>query len=100
VFSIVAANLYVGQLHLEGALMRKRLSPIFWTESVLACITGVIAVLTAVWPDWIEAFTGLQPDQHNGSFEWMLVACCGVVTGLLATLARREWRRAAIETSV
>jgi hypothetical protein len=94
VFSIVAANLYVGQIHLEGALMRKRLSPIFWTESVLACITS----LTALWPDWIEAFTGLQPDQHNGSFEWMLVACCGVATGLLATLARREWRQAALDT--
>jgi hypothetical protein len=79
--------------------MRKRLSPMFWIESVLACITSFLAVLTAVWADWIEALTGLQPDQHNGSFEWMLVVCCVGATGLLATLARREWRQAAIETS-
>jgi hypothetical protein len=79
--------------------MRKRLSPIFWTESVLACITGVLAVLTAVWPDWIEAVTGFQPDKHNGSFEWMLVVGCGLATVLLANLARREWRGAAIAPS-
>ena len=79
--------------------MRKRLSPIFWTESVLACITGVLAVLTAGWPDWIEAVTGFQPDKHNGSFEWMLVVGCCVATVLLANLARREWREAVIAPS-
>jgi hypothetical protein len=79
--------------------MRKRLSPIFWTDSVLACITGFLAVLTAAWPDWIEAVTGLQPDKHNGSFEWTLVVGCGLVAALLATLARREWRQAAIARS-
>ena len=79
--------------------MRKRLSPIFWTESVLACITGFLAVLTAVWPDWIEAVSGFQPDKHDGSFEWMLVAGCGLAAVVLANLARREWRGAAIAPS-
>ena len=76
--------------------MRKRLSPTFWAESALACITGVLAVLTAVWPDWIEAVTGLQPDNHNGSFERMLVVGAGLAAVILATLARRAWRAAAI----
>jgi hypothetical protein len=79
--------------------MRKRLSPIFWIESVLACITGFLAVLTAVWPDWIERVTDFQPDKHNGSFEWMLVVGCGLAAVLLTTLARREWRRATLAPS-
>ena len=76
--------------------MRKRLSPTFWAESVLACITGFLAVLTAVWPDWIEAVSGFQPDKHDGSFEWMLVVGSALIAVVLASLARREWRGAAI----
>jgi ABC-type uncharacterized transport system permease subunit len=79
--------------------MRKRLSLVFWAESILACITGFLAALTAVWPDWIEAVTGFQPDKHNGSFEWMLVVGCGLAAVLLANLARHEWREAAIAHS-
>jgi hypothetical protein len=30
-------------------------------------------VLTIVWPDWIEALTGYDPDQHNGTVEWLIV---------------------------
>jgi|HubBroStandDraft_6_1064221.scaffolds.fasta_scaffold02117_3 hypothetical protein len=75
--------------------MSKRLRPIFWPESVLACIAGILALLTAVWPDWIEGVTGLQPDAHSGSLEWILAAGCGVAAVLLGTLARREWQRAA-----
>jgi hypothetical protein len=88
-----------GQLHPEGLLMSKRLGPIFWTESVLACIASFLAVLTAVWPDWIEGLTGFQPDTHNGSLEWILVVGCGLAAALLGTLARRQWRRAAVASS-
>jgi len=28
-----------------------------------------LAVLTVVWPDWIEVTTGLDPDQHSGAIE-------------------------------
>jgi hypothetical protein len=74
--------------------MSKRRRPIFWAESVLSCIAGVLALLTAVWPDWIERLTGLQPDAQSGSLEWILAAGCGLAAVLLGTLARREWRRA------
>jgi hypothetical protein len=30
-------------------------------------------VLTILWPDWIEALTGYDPDQHDGTVEWLIV---------------------------
>jgi hypothetical protein len=79
--------------------MKKRLGPVFWTESILASITAFLAVLTLVWHDWIEALTGWDPDHHNGSFEWELVAVCFVATVLFSALARREWRRAPLKAA-
>lgn len=79
--------------------MSKRLRPAFWAESVLACIAGFLALLTAVWPDWIEGITGLQPDAHSGSVEWMVAAGFLLAAALLGTLARREWRRAGAAAS-
>jgi hypothetical protein len=79
--------------------MSKRLRPIFWPESVLACIAGVLALLTAIWPDWIEGVAGPQADANSGSMEWILVAGFGLTAVLLGTVARREWRRAMRATS-
>jgi hypothetical protein len=30
-------------------------------------------VLTIIWPDWIEALTRYDPDQHAGSVEYLIV---------------------------
>ena len=79
--------------------MSKRVRPVFWTESALACITGFLAFLTAVWPDWIERVTGFDLDKHSGSLEWILVVGCGLAAVLLGSLAGREWRRAATAPS-
>jgi hypothetical protein len=38
----------------------------------LACFCG-LAVLTIFWPDWIEALTGYDPDQHDGTVEGLIV---------------------------
>jgi hypothetical protein len=67
----------------------------FWGESALAAVAGLLAVLTAVWPDWVEGVFGFEPDRGNGSFEWALVVGCCIVAGACTGLARREWRRAA-----
>jgi len=88
-----------GGINLKGFFMSRRLRPIFWTESVLACVASFLAVLTAVWPTWIEGITGSQPDKQSGSLEWILVVGCSLAAVLLGTLAGREWRRAAIAPS-
>ena len=37
-----------------------------------AAFCGILAVLTIFWPDWIEALTGFDPDQHDGTVEWLI----------------------------
>jgi hypothetical protein len=39
----------------------------------LAGFCGGLAVLTIFWPDWIEALTGYDPDQHDGTVEGLIV---------------------------
>ena len=72
-----------------------RAGRLFWAETALAVLTASLAVLTGVWPDWIEAVFGFDPDQHNGSLEWELTLALAVVTLILGALARRTWVRRA-----
>lgn len=66
----------------------------FWLESVSGSVTGMVAIVTLLWHDWIEAVFGTHPDSGNGSAEWLVVLVLFLVTVALATGARREWRRA------
>ena len=68
----------------------------FWIEAALASLCGFLAVLTLITRDWIEALTGYDPDQHNGSVEWMIVIGLALVCLILSLAARAEWRRSAI----
>lgn len=74
-------------------MRNQHVSPRFWAEAVCATAAAVLASLTLLWPDWIEALTGINPDHGNGSFEWMLVIGLAVVSVVLSLLAWREWRR-------
>jgi hypothetical protein len=65
----------------------------FWVEAGLATLCGFLAILTLFTRDWIEALTGFDPDNHNGSFEWMIVAALFLVCILLSFAARADWRR-------
>jgi hypothetical protein len=65
----------------------------FWIESVLAGLCAFLAVLTWLWRDWIEAVTGLSPDNQEGSFEWSLVAALLVLCVVASLAAHREWAR-------
>jgi len=73
----------------RSELIRRRLR----LESILAIGFLVAALVTAVWPDWIEAVFRVDPDQGNGSLEWALVAVLGVAATCTAALAWRDYRR-------
>jgi len=75
--------------------MQRNLRPLFWVEAGLAAITGVLTIITPFFPDWIEAVSGWDPDQHDGSVEWLIVVALFVVTIALIAAARLEWRRTA-----
>jgi tetrahydromethanopterin S-methyltransferase subunit E len=66
----------------------------FWLESFFGSLTGVLAVITIFWHDWIETVFGVDPDKGNGSAEWLVVLVLLVITVALAVGARLEWRRA------
>lgn len=63
-------------------------------EAILATLSGLLFLLTLVWPDWIEKVFGADPDQHSGVLEWVVVgvALCATIT--FSLLARAEYRRA------
>jgi hypothetical protein len=65
----------------------------FWLEESLACLCGLLSVLTVFWRDWIEALTGFDSDHHNGSLEWALVAGLAGAAILIGVAACIEWRR-------
>jgi hypothetical protein len=74
--------------------MRNALRWRFWPEMGLAIVTSILFVFTLAQRDWIEMVFGLDPDQGNGSLEWLIVGALLVVTIALSTLASYEWRRA------
>jgi hypothetical protein len=65
----------------------------FWIEAGLAALCGFLAILTLFTRDWIEALTGFDPDDHNGSFEWAIVVALALVCVLFAIAARADRRR-------
>jgi uncharacterized membrane protein len=73
--------------------MRSSFRPLFWIEIGLAALTGLLALVTPVFPDWIEFVSGWDPDQHDGSVERMIVVGLFVVTVVMVALAAIEWRR-------
>lgn len=74
--------------------MPPRLRSRFWIESILASATGILAIVTIFWRDWVEAVFGVDPDHGNGSAEWAAVAVLALVAMLFAVGARIEWRHA------
>jgi hypothetical protein len=73
----------------------RRVRARFWVEAGLAALTGGLFVLTFFWHDWLEAF-GFDPDHHNGTVEWLVVAALLGLCVVLSFSARLEWRRTAI----
>lgn len=65
----------------------------FWVEVALASVAGILGVITPIWPDWIEIISGWDPDQHNGSVEWLIAGALLIISGAIFAIARVEWRR-------
>jgi hypothetical protein len=80
--------------------MRRNFRRLFWVEIGSAAITGLLALITPIFPDWIEFVSGWDPDQHDGSVERIIVVGLFVVTIVMVALAASEWRRtpAAVST--
>lgn len=66
----------------------------FWVESILASVTGILAIVTIFWQDWIEAVFGVDPDHGSGSAEWAAVVVLALAAAGFAAGARIEWRHA------
>jgi hypothetical protein len=61
-------------------------------EMIVAVCAGILGIVTIFWHDWIEALTGWDPDQHNGSLEWLLVGGLLAVAVAMGLAARRHWQ--------
>jgi predicted membrane channel-forming protein YqfA (hemolysin III family) len=79
--------------------MTSNVRTLFWIEVAVASLCGFLAVLTIFSRDWIEALTGYDLDQHDGSVEWMMVVGLALVCILLSLAARTEWRRSRATTA-
>jgi hypothetical protein len=69
--------------------MRKRLG----IEVALAAISLAIFVATLAWPEWIEMVFGVDPDQGDGSIEWLIMAVTAGLALVSILFARSDWRR-------
>jgi hypothetical protein len=67
---------------LEKSLRRR-----FLIEVIFASFTGVLALITPIFPDWIEVISGWDPDQHDGSVERLIVIALFLVAGSVFALA-------------
>lgn len=76
-----------------------RLRLIARLETGVCTLTGVLAVLTIFWQDWIEGLTDWDPDHHDGSFEALIILGFALASVVLGLLARRSWRQIRIRTA-
>jgi hypothetical protein len=74
--------------------MRNALRQRFWLATAMAIVTSILLVITLVQRDWIELVFGVDPDNRNGTLEWLIIGALLVVTITLFTMASYEWRRA------
>ena len=65
----------------------------FWIELAIGSLAGLLALITPIFPDWIEVISGWDPDQHDGSVESLIVIGLFIVTLVICGLALAEWRR-------
>jgi len=63
-------------------------------EIALSAALALLAILTVLVPDWIEALTGADPDGGDGVVEWAVVVGLVVLALFVSLQARRDHLRA------
>jgi hypothetical protein len=53
---------------------------------------GALALVTAVWPTWIEVAFRVDPDNGDGLLEWSLVSAFAALALVIAAIHRRRVR--------
>ena len=61
-------------------------------EAGACAVSGLVLVLTVLWPDWIELVLGFDPDASSGALEWGIAVAAAAATATFLLLARRDWR--------
>lgn len=72
--------------------MKRRVRRRFYVEAALATLTGVLAVITLISREWIEAVFHVDPDNHHGWLEWLIVGVLAFTSLAFAAVARTERR--------
>jgi hypothetical protein len=68
----------------------------FRIEAVITILLAALAIITLIWPDWIEITLGADPDGGSGETEWGVVIMLGIAALIVGLLARRDYRRATL----
>jgi hypothetical protein len=79
--------------------MKRNLRIWFWVEAISASLTGLLALITLITPDWIEFVSGWDPDQHDGSVEQLILVGACLIAAVTFALAVIEWRRTPVSES-
>lgn len=74
-------------------MSNRRLRRRFWLEAFLGLLAALLAAMTLLWHDWAEVLFGIDPDQGNGSFEFLVTIGAVALFAAFALAARFEWRR-------
>ena len=77
---------------MEGSV-RSNLRRRFWVEAAAALVASILCVITPIWSDWIEIVSGWDPDQGDGTVEWMVALGLLIVALTMLAAAATEWRR-------
>jgi hypothetical protein len=61
-------------------------------EAFLAVVLAVLALVSLLWPQWLESWFEVSPDGGSGATEWWIVVAFGVLAIAVSVLSRRDYR--------